>query len=66
MHVEAHVFEGAATAVVFSRGVELSAGQTARMNKCVLTRGLGLGAVFVHTITFTDVVHNGLVRTFSF
>lgn len=43
-------------------GLELTAGQTqtARMNKCVLTRVLRLGAVYVRTITFTDVVHNGL------
>ena len=67
MHVEAYVFEGAATSVVFSKGVELTAGQIARMNKYVSTRGLGLGAVFVHTITFTDVTHNGLVKfSFSF
>ena len=62
MCVEAHVFEGAATAVVFSSGVELTAGQTARMNNYVHEHGLGLGAVFVHTITLTDVANNGLVN----
>ena len=62
MCVEAHVFEGAATTVVFSSGVELTAGQTARMNNYVHERGLGLGAVFVHTITLIDVAHNGLVN----
>ena len=69
MCVEAHVFEGAATAVVFSSGVELTAGHTTRMNNYVHERGLGLGAVFVHTITLTDVAHNGLVNivlVFSF
>ena len=63
---EAHVFEDSANSVVFSRGLRLTAGQTARMNNCVLTRGPGLGHVFVHTIKVTDVAHNGLVIRHQF
>ena len=46
---------------MFSKGLTLTASQTGRMNHDVLTRGLGLGHVFVHTITVTDLAHNGLV-----
>ena len=60
-YLEAYVFEGNSTAVVISRGLQLTAGQTGRMNACVNTRGIGLGAVFVHTLAVTDVEHNGLV-----
>ncbi|CAM0955265.1 unnamed protein product [Alopecurus aequalis] len=58
--IEPHVFEDSATVVVFSGGLELTAAQTSRMNQCVLTRGLGLGVVFVHTLTKSDVQGNGL------
>ena len=55
------MFKDSAKSVVFSKGLTLTAGQTGRMNHHVLTRGLGLGHVFVHTISVTDVAHNGLV-----
>ena len=55
-----------AISVVFPTGLKLTAGQTARLNQWVLTRGLGCGHVFVHTITLTDVAHNGLVIDSNF
>ena len=59
--LEAHVFEDSPKTVVLFKGLTLTAGQTARMNHSVLMRGLGLGHVFVHTITVTDASLNGLV-----
>jgi uncharacterized membrane protein YecN with MAPEG domain len=49
------------TAVVHTKGVMLTTAQTLKKEQLLRERGLGLGVVFVHTLTNTDLKGNGLV-----
>ena len=46
---------------MFSKGIEPRPSEIAKINKAVLARGLGLGAVFVHSLSHSDVLQNNLV-----
>ena len=46
---------------MFSKGVEPVPSEIGKINKVVLLRGLGLGAVFVHCLSYSDVLQNNMV-----
>ncbi|KAM0923543.1 hypothetical protein ACQ4PT_005461 [Festuca glaucescens] len=48
------------TIVVHTKGLSLTMAQTLKKEKLLCERGLGMGPVFVHTLTDTDVKGNGL------
>jgi hypothetical protein len=60
-HVEDFVFKDVARTVVFSKGFEPTPSEVARINRAVLSRGSGLGAIFVHVLTNSDIVRNYMV-----
>ncbi|CAM0906605.1 unnamed protein product [Alopecurus aequalis] len=49
-----------ATVTVFTNGLQLTGAQTATMNDRVLMRGIGMGPLFVHKLTQSDIKQNGL------
>ncbi|KAK1603220.1 hypothetical protein QYE76_018223 [Lolium multiflorum] len=57
---EKHRVDEIPTAVVHTKGVMLTTAQTLKKEQLLRERGLGLGVVFVHTLTNTDLKGNGL------
>jgi hypothetical protein len=51
-------------AVDHRKGVTLSTAQTLKKDLLLRERGHGMGVVFVHTLTKTDLKGNGLVQFF--
>jgi hypothetical protein len=49
--------------VVFPEGMEPTNSEIARINQAVITRGIGLGVIFVHIFTESDIESNCLVKT---
>ena len=60
-----YVFEHSASAVVISKGVVPKGNEIAHINHLVLNRGLGMGAVFIHKLTKTDMSSTGVVYIFD-
>ncbi|KAK1686698.1 hypothetical protein QYE76_047546 [Lolium multiflorum] len=60
--IEKHRVEEIPTAVVHTQGVTLTTAQTLKKDQLLRERGLGLGVVFVHTLTNTDLRGNGLLE----
>ncbi|KAK1649415.1 hypothetical protein QYE76_067220 [Lolium multiflorum] len=58
---EKHRVDEIPTAVVHTKGVMLTTAQTLKKEQLLRERGLGLGVVFVHTLTNTDLKGNGLI-----
>jgi hypothetical protein len=48
---------------VFPEGMEPTNSEIARINQAVITRGIGLGVIFVHIFTESDIGSNCLVKT---
>jgi hypothetical protein len=49
---------------VYTRGLRLTMDQTARKNQLLAERTLGIGAIFMHKFTNTDIYHNGIIFLF--
>ncbi|KAM0863034.1 hypothetical protein ACQ4PT_044863 [Festuca glaucescens] len=58
--VEKHRVEEVATTVVYTKDINLTSVQTTRKKQHLGQRGIGMGAVFVHTLTGTDTKANGM------
>ncbi|KAM0918181.1 hypothetical protein ACQ4PT_008814 [Festuca glaucescens] len=58
--IEKHRVEEIPTLVVHTEGVMLTTGQTLKKQQLLRERSLGIGVVFVHTLTKTDVKGNEL------
>jgi len=52
------VFKNTARVFVLSKNFKPTASEIARLNQAAKNRGLGLGAVFVHAITKSDISQN--------
>jgi hypothetical protein len=63
LFVEEYVFNDSAKRVVFPEGMEPTNSEIARINQAVITRGIGLGVIFVHIFTESDIESNCLVKT---
>jgi hypothetical protein len=61
LFVEEYVFNVSAKRVVFLEGMEPTNSEIARINQAFLTRGIGLGVIFVHIFTESDIESNCLV-----
>lgn len=57
---EDYDFEDHARAIVFTGDLKPTASQIAHINMCAQEHGLGLGGVFVHKMTKTDISSTGL------
>ncbi|KAM0845571.1 hypothetical protein ACQ4PT_056282 [Festuca glaucescens] len=60
MGIEKHRVQVDATSVVYTSGLQLTPAQRGRMDQRVPERGMGMGVVFVHKLTETDINQNGL------
>jgi hypothetical protein len=58
---QGEICEDDARVIVYTGGLRLTTDQIARKNQLLAERTLGMGAVFVHKFTNTDIYHNGLV-----
>jgi hypothetical protein len=66
INAEEFVFKDSARRVVFSEQMDPTPSEVARINRAVLNRGIGLGVIFVHVFSKSDIESNYLVNTFLF